>query len=99
MPRIAADCPSLLCAAAPPKEATVMTRMRHPSIVSFMGLCLMPPLIVTGACSSLLAVGRAVRACWLALLAALPAPRPWPCPHLAALPVAGNRANLTSLRL
>jgi len=30
------------------KEAAVMARMRHPNIVAFMGLCTLPPCILTG---------------------------------------------------
>lgn len=32
------------------KESSVMARMRHPNIVSFMGLCALPPCILTGVC-------------------------------------------------
>lgn len=30
------------------KEAAVMARMRHPNIVTLMGICALPPCIVTG---------------------------------------------------
>jgi hypothetical protein len=30
------------------EEAGVMARMRHPNLVSFMGLCTLPPCILTG---------------------------------------------------
>ena len=40
--------PRLACSLPHAQEASVMTRMRHPNVVSFMGLSLMPPLIVTG---------------------------------------------------
>ncbi|KAI3436086.1 hypothetical protein D9Q98_002144 [Chlorella vulgaris] len=33
------------------KESGVMARMRHPNIVSFMGLCALPPCILTEYCS------------------------------------------------
>ncbi|PRW57887.1 water chloroplastic isoform A [Chlorella sorokiniana] len=33
------------------EEAEVMTRMRHPHLVSFMGLCTLPPCILTEYCS------------------------------------------------
>lgn len=29
-------------------EAAVMSRMRHPNVVAFMGLCTLPPCILTG---------------------------------------------------
>lgn len=34
------------------KEAAVMARMRHPSIIGFLGLCALPPCIITGGRSS-----------------------------------------------
>ncbi|KAL4458293.1 hypothetical protein ABPG75_013158 [Micractinium tetrahymenae] len=33
------------------EEAVVMSRMRHPNVVSFMGLCTVPPCILTEYCS------------------------------------------------
>lgn len=30
------------------EEAAVMDRLRHPNLVTFMGLCRMPPCILTG---------------------------------------------------
>lgn len=29
-------------------EAAVLVRMRHPNVVSFLGLCTLPPCILTG---------------------------------------------------
>lgn len=34
------------------KEAAMMAHMRHPNIVAFLGLCTLPPCIVTGGCGS-----------------------------------------------
>lgn len=30
------------------QEAAVMAKLRHPCVVNFLGLCSMPPCIVTG---------------------------------------------------
>lgn len=51
-----------LCFLLPvPQEAAVMARMRHPNVVQFMGLCRLPPALLTGK------EGEALRAAALAL--------------------------------
>lgn len=46
---------------ASPQEASVMARMRHPHIVSFLGLCTLPPAIITGGGNKPRPAGRAVQ--------------------------------------
>ena len=62
LPTRAAPVPTS-CARSPPgrpcrpQEAGVMARMRHPGLVSFMGLCTLPPCLLTGARGQLLGLG------------------------------------------
>ncbi len=38
------------------KEADIMSRIRHPNVVSFLGLCSLPPCILTGGLAAVAAV-------------------------------------------
>ena len=64
------------CCPARSQEAAVMTCMRHPNVVGFMGVCMMPPCIVTGAAARAEGGWLATLASWRALACS---------PHDAAL--------------